>query len=356
MPKHLADLLTRHEQTARAKLPPEASGFVADASGEEISLRESTVAWRSFRLRPHVLRDVSTVDTSTTVMDTALRSPVVVAPVAFQELLHAAGEVETARGVSAAGGLMVVPTRATKPLADIAAALSGPWWFQVYVVGDHALTERIVRNAAALGARALMLTGDTPLLARRRGGDLPPASPEQLLAPFREHLQPDADPSTAIGQDPSLTLDTVGWLHQISGLPILVKGVLRGDDAIACIDAGAAGVVVSNHGGRQLDRAVASAYALTEVVEAVGGRGAMLVDGGIRSGIDVLIALAMGADAVMLGRPVQWALAAEGSSGVERLLGAFSDELAHVMALARVARVVDVDRSVVVSPQPGGAP
>jgi 4-hydroxymandelate oxidase len=195
-----------------------------------------------------------------------------------------------------------------------------------------------------------LLTADTPYLGFKRRQNVPPVSIEQHLANFGAHLGSGtvaADVAHSIDQDASISLQTIAWLRDLAGVPVLVKGVLRGDDAAACLDAGAAGVVVSNHGGRQLDRAIAPAVALPEVVAAVEGRGPVLVDGGVRSGTDVLVALALGATATMVGRPVLWALAAQGAAGVQRLLQGYRDELAHAMGLAGAATVARIARDLV---------
>jgi 4-hydroxymandelate oxidase len=221
---------------------------------------------------------------------------------------------------------------------------AGPWWFQAYVLRDRGLTRALVQRAAAAGATAVVLTGDTPHVAlkKRTGrGDIG-LSDEQLLVNLAQHTADGARGPAAFEQDPTVDLRVIEELAGLSGLPVLVKGVLRGDDAVACLDAGATGLVVSNHGGRQLDRAVSTAAALPEVVAAVAGRGPVLVDGGLRSGLDVLTALALGADAVLLGRPVLWALAADGADGVHSCLQAVTGDLAHVMALAGAPTLADV--------------
>ncbi|MBV9101928.1 MAG: alpha-hydroxy-acid oxidizing protein [Candidatus Dormibacteraeota bacterium] len=346
----LAELLARHEETARARLDGHSYDYIAGGGAEEISVREAAAAWRRIRLRPRVLRDVTEVDTSCEVAGIRVSAPVLVAPTAFHAIAHPDGEVETARGVAAAGGLMIVATRSNADLDAVVAALGSPWLFQVYVMRDRDITASLVERAARLGARALVLTGDAPVLSRRRHGHiLPPLTEDQYLGNLRPLLKPGTRISWDTAQDPSITFETIGWLRELSGLPVYVKGVLRGDDAAACLDAGAAGVVVSNHGGRQLDRAVAAAVALPGVVAAVGGRGEVLVDGGIRSGIDILIALAMGARAVLVGRPVSWALASDGAAGVQQLLDALRDDLREAMALAGARAIADVDRSLVAS-------
>jgi 4-hydroxymandelate oxidase len=339
-------MLARHEKEAAAALSTAATDYIAGGGGEEISVGDAVAAWRRFRIRPHVLRDVSAVDTTTSVLGTQLSAPIIAAPTAFHVIAHADAEVGTARGVRAAGALMVVATRSNAPLEDVTRALDSPWWFQVYVFRDREITRSLVLDAVRLGASALVLTGDTPILSRRRhGASVPPLTTEQYLGNFAPYVKPGASIPRDTAQDPSITVDTIDWLRELSGLPVLVKGVLRADDALACIEAGAAGVIVSNHGGRQLDRAVAPAFALAEVVAAVAERAQVLVDGGIRSGIDILIALALGARTVMIGRPVSWALAAEGADGVRKLFRALVEDLREAMALAGVPRVADLDSS-----------
>jgi 4-hydroxymandelate oxidase len=354
MPSTVSELvcqtIQRYEERAAATLLPAAYEYIVGGAGEEISLNEATAAWRSLRLRPHALRDVSNVDTSTTLLGARVAMPVLVAPTGFQVVCHPEGEVQTARGVAAAGGLMIVATRSSCRLEAVAAALGGPWWFQVYFMRDCGLTRELVLRAAAAGATALVLTGDTPYVGAKRRGAGAPITDEQYLTNLAGHLPAGADVDEVTAQDPSVTLDAIGWLAELSGLPVLVKGVLRGDDAVACLDAGAAGVVVSNHGGRQLDRSVPPAVALPEVVSAIGGRGEVLVDGGVRSGEDVMVALALGARAVLVGRPVLWALAAEGATGVENVLSGYREHLAHVMALAGATSVREVGRDLIAGP------
>ena len=329
-------LLADQEARAAQVLPEAVRGYYAAGAGEQAARDEAPAAWRSLRLRPRVLRDVSAVDTSLTLLGTPLATPVLAAPTALHGLAHPDGEAETARGVAAAGSLLVVSTRASRRLEEVPA---GPWWFQAYVMRDRGLTLTLVERAAAAGATAVVLTGDTPYLGTRPG-----ATRAALAADPLVNL-PGADPA-GTEQDPSTGLEAIGQLAAV-GLPVLVKGVLRGDDALACLDAGAAGVVVSNHGGRQLDRAVPTAHALPEVAAAVAGRAPVLVDGGIRSGTDVLTALALGADAVLLGRPVLWALAAGGAAGVEACVQALTADLAHVMGLAGARHLDEVGADLV---------
>jgi 4-hydroxymandelate oxidase len=348
--RSLSDLLVDYELAARAQLTPGAFDYIAAGAGDELTLEESRAAWRRYRIRPRILRGGGAPDLATEVLGTPLAMPLVVAPTAYQVVAHSEGEVEVARGVKAAGGLMVVATRATRVLEEIAAELHGPWWYQVYVLRERRLTEELVRRAAGLGATALMLTVDTPYIGFKRRGHFAPIGFEQHLVNFSTHLPPGAafeDVTTGINQDASINFETIGWLRDIAGLPVLVKGVLRADDAVACLDAGAAGVVVSNHGGRQLDRAIATAVVLPEIVAAVEGRGPILVDGGVVSGTDVFVALAIGAAAAMVGRPILWGLAAEGAPGVQAVLDGYREELDHAMGLAGVSAASDFSRDLV---------
>ncbi len=310
-------LLADQARLAKEQLPTEHYAWVNAAAGEGLTSGEAS--WARYRFRPHVLRDVTTVDTSLTLLGTALRTPVLVGPTAFQGRSHPGGETATWEAAQSVGSLMVWPIRADQPV-------QGPCWWQAYVLRDRSRTLDAALHARDAGATAIVLTGDTPYLgsARRPAlGDL--------------------------DQSPAASLDDIAWLATETGLPVLVKGVLRADDALACLAAGAAGVIVSNHGGRQLDRALPTAIALPEVVEAVAGAAPVLVDGGLRSGSDVLTALALGATAVLLGKPVVWALASNGAAGVAACLSAVTEDLRHVMGLAGSASLADVDRSLVVS-------
>lgn len=333
-------LLAQQSAAAAACLPADVRDYYAGGSGDETTLDEAERAWRTHRLRPHVLRDVARVDTAIELLGTRLATPVLVAPTALHGLAHADAERATALGAAAAGSLLVLSTRSSLLLEAVP---TGPWWFQVYVLRDRGITHALVQRAAAAGAAALVLTADTPYVGIKRRSGPPPRGAEHLVN-LAQHLTGGSEGGRAVEQDPSVGLDAVAELADASGLPVLVKGVLRADDALACLDAGAAGLVVSNHGGRQLDRAVPTALALPEVVAAVDGRAPVLVDGGLRSGLDVLTALALGARAVLVGRPVLWALAAAGQDGVRDCLQALTDDLAHAMGLAGAASTHDVTR------------
>jgi 4-hydroxymandelate oxidase len=346
----MRDRIAKWEADSRARLAPEAAELFAAGSGDELSLAEASAAWDDWRFVPRVLRDVSQVDVTCELFGSKLKSPVVVAPMAYHALAHPEGELASAAGARQAGALYVMATRATRPLEEVAAVAGRPWWFQVYVLRDRGLTRALVERAVAAGAAALMLTGDTPIVGPKPRASGPvPLTDAQYLVNLGLHLAGASGPAvqTATSQDPSVTEEVVSWLADLSGLPVLVKGVLRADDARRCLDAGAAGLVVSNHGARQLDGAIATAHALSAVVGAVDGRAPVLVDGGILDGRAVLKALCLGASAVMVGRPVLWALAAGGAEAVEELLEGLRAELVESMMLAGARTIDECDRSLV---------
>ncbi|MGY1595066.1 alpha-hydroxy acid oxidase [Geodermatophilus sp. SYSU D00708] len=338
------DLLDLEALEARARevLPADVVDYYAGGAEGEVTLREAPAAWRSWRLRPRVLRGPAAVSLATTLLGSEVATPVGVAPWAYQAMASPEGERGTAEGAAAAGALMTVSTSASTGLAEVAAvAPSAPKWFQLYRVHSPAHTDDLVRRARAAGYRALVLTADMPVYGRRlRDRRAAFALPADLPLPNR----PDGgDPADV----PVWTFDDIGRFADLSGLPVVVKGVLRGDDAARCVRAGAAAVWVSTHGGRQADPVVASAHALPEVVEAVDGAAEVYVDGGIRAGSDVLTALALGARAVFVGRPAVWGLATGGAAGVARVLTGLTAELAHTMTLCGLADVTAVPRDTV---------
>lgn len=315
--------------------------YYEGGSGTEITLEANEAAWRAIRFRPRVLRDVGEVSTAVDLLGVRLPSPVVVAPSALHGLAHEDGELATARGTAAAGNLLTLSARSSVPLEQVATALGGPWWYQVYAMRNRALTLDLARRAAAAGATALVLTGDTPVVGTKKRATPGLVVAETHLRNLRAQTGSDLV-AADVEQDPTIDFSFIGRLVQETGLPVLVKGVLRGDDAVSSLEAGASGVLVSNHGGRQLDRALPTADALPEVVAAIGGSAPVLVDGGIRSGLDVLAALALGADAVLVGRPILRALMADGEQGVTRALETFRHELAHSMRLAGATALAEI--------------
>jgi 4-hydroxymandelate oxidase len=332
------------QRRARKLLPRNVYDYYAGGSGRERTLRANQRAWRQVWLAPRVLRAVSAVDTATRLLGTEFATPVAVAPTGYHGLAHPEGELATAAGAASAGALFVLSTRSSRRIEDVAevvAAAGGTWWFQVYVMRDRDLTAGLVRRAVAAGAAALVLTADTPVVGRKRRNSEEAVGDQDFLV----NLGPLADLTTA-AQAADVTFADLGWLSEISGgrLPVVVKGVLRADDAGACREHGAAAVIVSNHGGRQLDGALPSAVALPDVacgLRADGGPAGCEVyaDGGIRTGEDALAALALGAQAVFLGRPALWALACGGADGVRSLVTGLTGDLAHAMALAGAADI-----------------
>ena len=330
------------ERRAKERLPLPVYEFFASGSGSERTQRANEEAWREVWLAPRILRNVSAVDTSVNLLGARLLTPLCVAPTAFHRMAHPDGERATAAGAACAGALFVLSTRSTNRIEDVAGVIDqngGTWWFQVYLMRDRRLTAELVRRAAAAGASALVLTGDTPLVGRKRRNVEDVATEADMLV----NVGAVADLNDT-GQAADVTFSDINWLAEISGLPVVVKGVLRADDALACAAAGAAGVIVSNHGGRQLDGAVPAARALPAVAAALAGqeRIAVYTDGGIRTGDDALVALALGAQAVFLGRPVLWALACGGAEAVTDLLTGLTADLAHSMALAGATTVPEV--------------
>ena len=332
------------EDRARGLLPPPVADYYAGGAEAEITLGEASAAWRTWRLRPRVLRGVSAVELGTSLLGSEVRTPIGVAPWAYQVMAHADGERGTARGAAAAGALMTVSTSASTSLADVAATEpTWPKWFQLYRLHSPAHTDDLARRAGQAGYRALVLTVDLPVMGRRLR-DV--ANDFALPADLPLANRPPAG-TTAPADSPPWTFDDIARFGGLSELPVVVKGVLRGDDAARCVQAGAAAVWVSTHGGRQADPTVASAHALPEVADAVGDEVEIYADGGIRSGSDAFTALALGATAVFVGRPVIWGLAAGGADGVARVLDGLSAQLAHTMALCGVPSVREVPRDTV---------
>lgn len=346
--------LSEVEELARARLAPEAFDYAQGGAGRERTLRENVSAYDQWRFQPRFLVDVSKRDLSTTLLGRRYPVPFGVAPTAFHRLFHPEGEVATARAAAARGILHVVSTLSTTPVEEVAQA-GAHRWFQVYVHKDRDLTLDLVHRAKRSGYDALVLTVDSPVWGirerdRKNGFSLP----ERLkLANFMRNLDAasmgmDGLSNYVNGQlDPSLTWRDVDWLREQSGLPVIVKGILTAEDARLALDHGAAGVIVSNHGARQLDRVPATLDALPSIVDAVAGRVPVMIDGGVRGGGDVLIALALGADFVFLGRQIIWGLAMAGEAGVGRVLDLTREELDNAMALTGRPTLGSVDRTLV---------
>lgn len=332
--------LSELEATARKKLDPAFYDYIAGGSEDELTLTDNEAAWNRMRLRPQVLRDVTTIDTATTVLGQRVSSPVGIAPMAMQHQACAEGPIATARAASTAGALFVMGLFGAGSAASVAkVATDAPRWLQVYVLRDRERSAAAIERSVEQGYSAVVLTVDVVRQGNRR------RDVHNSWSFQREEDGLEEDPDEIFER--SLTFDDIGWFCERAGVPVVVKGVLRGDDAATCISAGAAGVIVSNHGGRQLDGAVASADALSDVVDAVAGRGEVFVDGGVRRGQHVLKALALGARAVMVGRPIMWGLAAAEREGVAAVLGYFNDELERAMALCGVTRIDEIDATLI---------
>jgi isopentenyl diphosphate isomerase/L-lactate dehydrogenase-like FMN-dependent dehydrogenase len=332
-----------YEALAQAQMDPAHWDYIQGGSDDEVTLRANREAFERIQLRPRVLVDVSAsaLNIRTTVLGIPISMPVMVAPMAMHCLAHPEGECATAQAAGMAHTLMIASTTATRSLEEITQAASGPLWFQLYVYPSLQIAERLVRRAESAGYRAIVLTVDLPTLGnrekdKRNNVTIPPP-------PFREANFVDVDKT---GQEwVSLTWESLSWLRSITSLPILLKGILTAEDALLAIEHSMDGIIVSNHGGRQLDTALASIEALPGIVEAVAGRCEVYVDGGIRRGTDILKALALGARAVLVGRPVLWGLAAGGAEGAYRVLEILRKELELAMALSGRPTLNSVDRT-----------
>lgn len=336
--------LADYERAAASRIAPPDWAYIAGGAADGWSLGENRRAYERWLLRPRVLRDVSNVVTRTTLAGIDSAMPVALAPTAMHRLAVEEGEVATARAAKAAGIPQVLSTMASRSLEDIAAT-GVDLLFQLYVFPDRGATERLVARAEAAGAKALMLTVDVPVLSLR----------ENLIrAGFDSaYPLPNLEPGVATllegvrGFDPSLTWNDVDWLRSLTSMPIWVKGVLRADDALAALDHGVQGIVVSNHGARQLDGTIAPLDALPEIAGAVGDHAEVWVDGGVRRGTDVIKALALGAQAVLLGRPQLHGLAVDGQAGLEHLLSLLANELTNGMAQCGAPTIDSIERDLV---------
>jgi 4-hydroxymandelate oxidase len=331
-----------YERVAAERIAPGPLAYFAGGAGDEVTLRDNRAAFARQAIVPRVMRDVSSVDTSVELFGRRWPSPIWIAPTALQRMAHPDGELATARAAAARGVTMTVSTSASTDLADIA-AVGGPRWFQVYLLADPGARRALVERAVASGYEALMLTVDLARLGRRerdlRVGFTIPEGVEIPNVAIAAGVTPAEVASVAFVD--RLTWTDLEWLAGF-GLPVIVKGILHPDDARLAIEHGAAAIGVSNHGGRQLDASIASLDALPAVVDAVAGRAPVLLDGGVRRGIDVLISLALGANAVGIGRPVLWGLAIDGEAGVGNVLDLLTAELENAMALSGAASIADL--------------
>jgi isopentenyl diphosphate isomerase/L-lactate dehydrogenase-like FMN-dependent dehydrogenase len=341
------------ERTAAGKLEAGVAGYFFGGACDELSLREAVTAWRQWRLRPRVLAGHERWETRVEVLGSELSMPILVAPVAYQRLVDEEGELAMARAAAAAGTVMCLSTLATSRPGEVASAITevnAHNWFQFYCFRDEGVTQALIDEAIESGFKAIVVTVDAPRGGRRER-DLRTGFkiPERLGVPSVQ---------AALGSTRAVTIEetfalmdpALGWadledLASTCDLPVLVKGILTAEDAVLALEHGAAGVIVSNHGGRQLDCAVATADALPDVVDVLAGRGTVLVDGGIRRGTDVAVALALGADAVMVGRPALWGLAVGGQAGALRVLELLREEFELALALLGCASPAELTRA-----------
>ena len=333
-----------YEALAEARLPAPLWDFIVDGAGDRITLAENRRAFDRIGIRPRMLVDVSRIDTATTVLGSPVEAPILVAPSGPHGAIHPHGELATVEAAARAGLLMVATSGSNRTIEAIAAAAARPLWMQLYLLPERPRTEALVRRAEASGCRAIVLTVDSPRFGRK---ERTLRSEDDFDWPAPANMT-DLPPPTA----PSLrgapaTWADVDWLRAITRLPVVLKGLLTAEDAALAVEHEVAGIVVSNHGGRQLDGVLASIDALPEIVGAAQGRCEIYLDGGVRRGTDALKALALGARAVLIGRPALWGLAVGGAEGVFEVLQMLKAELAMAMALAGRPTLASIDASLV---------
>jgi 4-hydroxymandelate oxidase len=331
--------------------------YVDSGAGDEHTMRWNRERWNEIKLKPRVLTDVAELSLETTLLGQHFHVPILLAPAAYHRLYHPDGELATIAGANAAGVSLVLASFATQSVEDIAKQARRGFWFQLYVQPDREFTRSLVQRVEGSGCAALCITADTPVLGiRTREMRSSFSLPEDIPLPnsiggakdelSRSHL-PEFGSIYSRRLDPRLTWKDISWFRSIARVPILLKGILNPEDARRAIDSGVSGIIVSNHGGRNLDTLPATAEALPRVIDAVEGRIPVLVDGGIRRGTDVLKALALGAQAVMIGRPYIYGLAVAGAAGVERVVQILKTELMMAMALAGVRSIGEINRQVI---------
>ncbi len=344
----------RLEAAAAERLSEPVLRYVRQGARDSVTASEAAGEWDTWRFLPQVLRDVTTVRTATTLLGTAVRTPLGVAPTTMQRAMHPDGEVAMARACAQSGALMVVSSNAGSTFEEIGAT-GVDWWLQMYVTAERAVCLPLLDRAVAAGARAVVLTVDTPVVGTKYDGEGPTVWDEVDPGWVRLNFPEGSSDSAGAEKATDLGPQDVVWLTQTTGLPVVVKGVLRAEDARRCVDAGAAAVWVSNHGGRQLDYATSTAACLEAVVREVGGTAEVYVDGGVRCGRHALAALALGARGVFLGRLPLYALAVAGGGGVGRLLAELGDELENALTLTGCGTVDRVPRDLLVA-GPSGRP
>ncbi len=342
-------------RAAQAKMTPMAWDYISGGAADELTLRWNREAYDRLRLRPRVLVDVSKIDLRVRLLGKEMPFPILLAPTGYHQLAHPEGELATARGAGAVGATLVMSTSATKTIEEVAAVAKAPLWFQLYVQRERSQTIDLIRRTEAVGCEALVITVDSPVLGpryreTRSKFTLPPGMERANLRGMKTAAggqRPGEDTIYTALLDPSLTWKEIEWLRAETRLPIVLKGIMDPDDAVRAADLGVAAVIVSNHGGRNLDTVPATIDALPEVAAKVAGRVPLLVDGGIRRGTDVLKALALGASAVLVGRAYLSGLAVGGADGVARVVSILRRELEMAMALTGRTSIKAIDASVI---------
>ena len=352
--------LSDFESIARERIPRMAYEYISGGAADEITLRWNRESFDRIRLRPRILVDVSNLDTRVTLFGQEMPFPILLAPTAYHRLLHPEGELATVKGAGAAGATLIASMLATTTIDEMAKAATRPLWFQTYILKDRGFTRDLVQRAEGAGCKALCVTVDSPVVGVRNRDQrarfaLPPemerANLKGLMRPGGNLRPPEGDIYTPI-LDASMVWKEIDWLRSFARAPVLLKGVLNPDDADRAVKAGAAGIIVSNHGARNLDTVPATIDALPEVVDKVAGRIPILMDSGVRRGTDVLKALAMGATATLIGRPYLYGLGVAGSEGVRRIVNILHTEFKIAMALAGRPSLRDIDRSTLWLKQP----
>jgi 4-hydroxymandelate oxidase len=346
--------LSDFEALARERIPRMAYEYISGGAADEITLRWNRESFDRIRLRPKILVDVSKLDTRVTLFGQELPFPILLAPTAYHRLVHPEGEIATVKGAALAGATLIASMLATTTIEEMAKAATGSLWFQTYILKDRGFTRDLVQRAEDAGCKAICVTVDSPVVGvrnrdQRANFALPPemgrANLKGLMRPGGNLRPPEGDIYTPI-LDASLTWKEIDWLRSFARVPVLLKGVLNPDDAEQAVKAGASGIIVSNHGARNLDTVPATIDVLSEVTERVAGRIPVLMDSGVRRGTDILKALALGATAVLIGRPYLYGLGVAGPEGVRRVVNILQTEFRIAMALAGRPSLRSIDRSV----------
>ena len=330
------------EQDARRRMPPASWVFCDTGADDEITAKDNVTAWRRLKLRPRVLRDIVEVDASVSLLGSRVKTPIMVAPTGRHHLFYSEGERATARGTAAAGALFVMSTSGATLVEDVAAERgTAPQWFQLYMQPDRDATGALLDRCVKAGFRALVLTVDQPVPGWSPRAYRTPVIASPSVRSVNMVGQPIARTAYDLARKGVVMFPTnfrdLEWLVKRTSMPLVVKGVLRGDDAKRCVDCGVKGIMVSNHGGRHLDTTVTTAEVLAEIVDAVGKSAEVYVDGGIRRGTDIVKALALGARAVLVGRPPLWGLSVNGAAGVQAVMEHLHDEMLRAMRLCGAA-------------------